>query len=148
MAKSSPYRTAVNPKGPSEKENPFERIINNKTTGILGVKTMNMTMLTAAVSRLTEYQELIAAMEGGKCPVAVSGVAAVHRAHIAAGIHRTTQRPIIMVCADEGEAKRMAQDPRPSYQEDPERVYGMKFGGMEIKFRVSGSELTVCEVIR
>ena len=42
----------------------------------------------------------------------------------------------------------LAQDPRPSYQEDPERVYGMKFGGMEIKFKVAGSELTVCEVIR
>ena len=41
----------------------------------------------------------------------------------------------------------LAQDPRPSYQEDPERVYGMKFGGMEIKFRVAGSELTVCEVL-
>lgn len=41
----------------------------------------------------------------------------------------------------------LAQDPRPSYQEDPGRVYGMKFGGMEIKFRVAGAELTVCEVI-
>jgi len=40
----------------------------------------------------------------------------------------------------------LAQDPRPSYQDDPERVYGMAFGGMEIKFRVSGTELTVCGV--
>ena len=41
----------------------------------------------------------------------------------------------------------LAQDPRPSYQEDPERVYGMKFAGLEIKFKVAGSELTVCDVI-
>ena len=41
----------------------------------------------------------------------------------------------------------LAQDPRPSYQEDPERVYGMKFAGLEIKFQVAGSELTVCDVI-
>lgn len=40
----------------------------------------------------------------------------------------------------------LAQDPRPSYQDDPERVYGMSFGGMEIKFRVDGENLTVCGV--
>ena len=40
----------------------------------------------------------------------------------------------------------LAQDPRPSYQDDPERVYGMSFGGMEIKFKVDGEELTVCGV--
>ena len=41
----------------------------------------------------------------------------------------------------------LAQDPRPSYQEDPERVYGMAFGGIEVKFRVAGSDLTVCDII-
>jgi len=40
----------------------------------------------------------------------------------------------------------LAQDPRPSYQHDPERVYGMAFGGMEVKFRVDGDVLTVCGV--
>ena len=40
----------------------------------------------------------------------------------------------------------LAQDPRPSYQDDPERVYGMGFGGMEIKFKVDGDNLTVCGV--
>ena len=40
----------------------------------------------------------------------------------------------------------LAQDPRPSYQDDPERVYGMSFGGMEIKFKVDGENLTVCGV--
>ena len=40
----------------------------------------------------------------------------------------------------------LAQDPRPSYQDDPERVYGMSFGGMEVKFKVDGENLTVCGV--
>ena len=40
----------------------------------------------------------------------------------------------------------LAQDPRPSYQDNPERVYGMGFGGMEIKFKVDGDNLTVCGV--
>ena len=28
-------------------------------------------------------------------------------------------------------------DPRPSYHDDPERVYGMVYNGLEIKFKVS-----------
>lgn len=40
----------------------------------------------------------------------------------------------------------LAQDPRPSYQNDGNRVYGMEFGGMEIKFTVQEGVLTVCQV--
>ena len=40
----------------------------------------------------------------------------------------------------------LAQDPRPSYQDDPERVYGFGFAGQEIRFRVAGESLTVVEV--
>lgn len=40
----------------------------------------------------------------------------------------------------------LAQDPRPSYQNDPERVYGVAFGDQNIRFRVQEGVLTVCEV--
>ena len=40
----------------------------------------------------------------------------------------------------------LSQDPRPSYQNDPERVYGMGFAGFEVKFRVEGSTLYVVSV--
>ena len=40
----------------------------------------------------------------------------------------------------------LAHDPRPQYQDDPERVYGMVFAGMEIKFKVNGMQLTVFAV--
>ncbi len=40
----------------------------------------------------------------------------------------------------------LALDPRPSYQEDPARVYGMSFAGLDIRFTVRGSTLTVCAV--
>jgi len=40
----------------------------------------------------------------------------------------------------------LEQDPRPSYQDDPERIYGMAFGGMEVKFSVEGERLTVREI--
>ena len=37
----------------------------------------------------------------------------------------------------------LSQDPRPSYQNDSERVYGFGFAGCEIKFTVSDGVLTV-----
>ena len=40
----------------------------------------------------------------------------------------------------------LAQDPRPSYQEDPERIYGMDYAGMRIRFRVADGCLRVCSV--
>lgn len=42
----------------------------------------------------------------------------------------------------------LAEDPRPSYQNDPERRYGMSFGGFDIRFKVSDGTLRVCEVVR
>lgn len=39
----------------------------------------------------------------------------------------------------------LAQDPRPSYQHDPDRIYGFPFAGYEIRFQVKGSCLVVCE---
>ena len=37
----------------------------------------------------------------------------------------------------------LAGDPRPSYQNDPARVYGVAFAGMNVKFTVDGNTLTV-----
>ena len=39
-------------------------------------------------------------------------------------------------------------DPRPSYQHDPERVYGMEFSGLEVHFVVDGAVLTVTGITR
>lgn len=41
----------------------------------------------------------------------------------------------------------LSQDPRPSYHDDPERVYGMSFDGMEVRFSVDGDALIVRGVI-
>ncbi len=41
----------------------------------------------------------------------------------------------------------LSQDPRPAYQENPQRVYGMTYAGMEIRFIVKDKILTVCGVI-
>lgn len=42
----------------------------------------------------------------------------------------------------------LSQDPRPSYQNDPERVYGMEYDGMEIKFQVKEKILYITSIER
>lgn len=40
----------------------------------------------------------------------------------------------------------LEQDPRPSYHQDPKRVYGMEFAGFDIRFKVEDQNLTVIQV--
>ena len=40
----------------------------------------------------------------------------------------------------------LSHDPRPSYQKDPDRIYGLSFAGFDIRFRVNDRLLTVLEV--
>jgi len=42
----------------------------------------------------------------------------------------------------------LACDPRPSYQDDPARIYGMSFAGLEVSFRVEGNQLFVLSVTK
>jgi len=41
----------------------------------------------------------------------------------------------------------LSHDPRPSYQRDPDRVYGLSFAGFDIRFSVRENNLTVVDVI-
>lgn len=47
----------------------------------------------------------------------------------------------------EGLIELLSQDPRPQYQNDPERVYKMKFGLQEVWFLVENEKIQVCRVI-
>ena len=40
----------------------------------------------------------------------------------------------------------LEQDPRPQYHDDPQRIYGMPFGGRDVRFRVEGQRLLVVQV--
>ena len=40
----------------------------------------------------------------------------------------------------------LSHDPRPRYQNDPARVYGFVFAGLEVRFRVSGDCLQVVDI--
>ena len=43
----------------------------------------------------------------------------------------------------EGVAAVLSQDPRPAYHEDPERIYGLRFGSMDIHFTVCDGVVTI-----
>lgn len=40
----------------------------------------------------------------------------------------------------------LSQDPRPQYQNDPERIYGLLYAGHNVRFRISGNNLTVLSI--
>jgi len=72
---------------------------------------------------------------------------------------RTEKRQVSVIIPDEylaliPEHKREAlkgilqQDPRPAYQDDPERVYGFGFADLEVRFRVENGVLTVTEITK
>lgn len=42
----------------------------------------------------------------------------------------------------------LAQDPRPSYQEDRSRMYGMAFADFQVRFSVDGGKLRVVEITK
>ena len=42
----------------------------------------------------------------------------------------------------------LSLDPRPSYHNDPERIYGMSFADVEVKFRTDGEILTVIDIVK
>lgn len=41
----------------------------------------------------------------------------------------------------------LAQDPRPGYQQDPDRVYGMRYGEQDIRFQVRDGIARVVEIV-
>ena len=42
----------------------------------------------------------------------------------------------------------LSQDPRPAYQHDDSRVYGLPFAGLDVKFTVKDGLLTVVDVVK
>ena len=65
-----------------------------------------MEALLRELWQLREIQELAQLMESGGGPALVTGLSPVHRAMTAAALRLKSGRPLLMLCADEGEARR------------------------------------------
>ena len=72
--------------------------------------TRSTTLLPGLLDRLADYRRLRQAVTQGKSPLALSGLAAVHRTHFAAALRQDTKRPLVLVCPDDAEARRAAGD--------------------------------------
>ncbi len=69
-----------------------------------------MERLLDTLFSIPEAKALAAAVDGGGCPAAVTGLGGIHRAQIASAVAAHLARPLVMVCTDEGEAERLASD--------------------------------------
>ena len=69
-----------------------------------------MKQLLNILDKVPEFSGLLAAVDGGRSPIEVSGLSPVHRAHFAAGLMARLDCPVVLVCADESEAARLGQD--------------------------------------
>lgn len=62
------------------------------------------------LTHISEINVATAAIEGGGCPLALTGLAQIHRAEIGAAIANATERPAVFLCGDEREAHQLAAD--------------------------------------
>jgi len=57
-----------------------------------------------------EFEKLIARIDGGQCPLVLSGLENIHKAHVAAALRRILRRQVVVICPDEIEMGRIAAD--------------------------------------
>ncbi|HHU05595.1 MAG TPA: transcription-repair coupling factor [Clostridiales bacterium] len=69
-----------------------------------------MLALSEGIRREPEIEELIARIDGGLCPLVLSGLENIHKAHVAATLRRLLRKQVIIICSDELEMNRMAND--------------------------------------
>ncbi|MCD8050438.1 MAG: transcription-repair coupling factor [Clostridiales bacterium] len=86
-----------------------------------------MKPLTTVLQSLPEFRELTAQLDAGRSPVAVAGLTTVHRSHLAAALREDTGRPIVLLCPDEQEGKRLQSDLEFFTGEPVELLMGREF---------------------
>ena len=69
-----------------------------------------MKALLSALIEIPEIRETADAFSRGLSCAALTGLAPIHRAQLAAALCQAAGRPLVMLCADEGEAARAAAD--------------------------------------
>lgn len=69
-----------------------------------------MEKITELIKKLPEYKQLHDAVYTATTPVAVVGVSAIHKAHLIAALKSDMKRPVVVICADDSSAAKMAQN--------------------------------------
>ena len=71
-----------------------------------------MNDITKSITYLNEYKQLKQALTEGKTPMLAVGLAAIHKAHLAAALGLDTGRPVLVLTDDDNSANRFAADLR------------------------------------
>ncbi len=69
-----------------------------------------MLALSDALKQNKDFAMLLQKLDAGECPIALSGLSAVHKAHIIAAVRMITKKQIVCIYADELDARRAARD--------------------------------------
>jgi transcription-repair coupling factor (superfamily II helicase) len=83
--------------------------------------------LSEALLKNKDFEQLVARIDGGGCPVLFSGLGSIHKAHMISALRRITGRPVFVVCGDELEADRMRADLSAFSSEEPFRLPAREF---------------------
>lgn len=82
-----------------------------------------MQQLLHTLLKIPEVEALSAAVERGGCPAAVTGLSPVHRAQVAAALTQAGGRPLVLICDQESEANRLAEDLAVLLEAQPLKLY-------------------------
>ena len=84
-----------------------------------------MQFFTATMEQLSAYQELMRARQEGVTPVSFTGVSQIHKAHLLAALSQTSA-PVLVITADEAEARRLCDDVNTMLEETAAWVFPAK----------------------
>jgi len=69
-----------------------------------------MLALCEVLKQNKDFSELLKKLDAGECPIALSGLSAIHKAHIISAVRMITKRQIVCIYADELDARRALRD--------------------------------------
>ena len=69
-----------------------------------------MLALCQVLKENKDFAELLQKLEAGECPIALSGLSAIHKAHVISAVRMETKRQVVCIYADELDARRAARD--------------------------------------
>ncbi|MBR5114051.1 MAG: transcription-repair coupling factor [Oscillospiraceae bacterium] len=86
-----------------------------------------MKALSSALKTSPVFTELLNRIDGGGCPIVLSGVEAVHAAHLAAAVRVCAGVPVVVVCPDELSCERMSANLASLAEEEAVRLMAREF---------------------
>ncbi len=69
-----------------------------------------MLALCQVLRKNKDFQALLQKLDAGECPIALSGLSSIHKAHIISAVRMATKKQVVCVYADELDARRAARD--------------------------------------